>query len=362
LSFIMTPTRISRLPKHRELRETLRAAIVGGKFVPGDRLPSEHELVVQYGVSRPTVREALGSLVQEGVLERFQGKGTFVGKGGAGVRDIAFILCGRDYTDPLFSTTLRGAEARCLETGCRLVYSHCDTPASMAAIETRLLDHRPVRGLVVTGILDLKWLLRLMELHENVVLVGDVLGPNRTPGIVTRIGSDDRESAAKVMDYLAGLGHRCIAHITGDRHRVWFRIPHEAYLQCLKDHGISPDPQLVVECEDEGLDHGHHATQRLLQLPRRPTAIFAANDRFAWGAIRAIREAQLRVPEDVSVIGMGDLPLGDRRDFLTTITVHWEQMGRIAVDRVIAGAEGQCEQISLPMTLTVRHSCAPPAA
>ena len=324
-------------------------------------MPSEAELVAQYGIARLTVREAIGSLVQEGLLERFQGKGTFVTTGNVDTRDIAFVLCGRDYTDPLFSMTLRGAEMRCQDTGYRLVYSHCEKIEEMRAVQNRLLDHRPVCGLVVTGLLDLKWMMHFIDLNANVVLVGDVLGRIRTPDVVLRVIADD-EGPGKIMEYLMGLGHRRIAHITGDLDRVWFREPYEFYIQCLKDHGIPPDEKLVVACSDERLDNGYDAAKRLLSLAPRPTAIFTSNDRFAWGAIRAIREAQLRVPEEISVASMGDLPLGDRRDFLTTTTVGWMEMGAKAVDRVIAGAAGQVEKVVVPSTLAVRQSCAPPVS
>ena len=349
---------LSRPLKHTQLRTIIRSDIASGKFKAGDRLPSENEMAVQYGVSRPTVREGIGALVQEGILERFQGKGTFVASGNPEPRDIAFVLCGRDYTDPLFAMTLRGAEGRCQACGHRLVHSYCEKPEDLKSIEAWLRDHGPVRGLIVTGLLDLRWLMRFMDVQENLVLVGDVIGRERTPDVVLRIVSNNGEAAEEAMDHLLGLGHRRIAHITGDLKRVWFREPYEAYAGKLKERGIPADKNLLVECADEGLDYGYQATQQLLRLPKRPTAIFASNDRFAWGAIRAIREAQLRVPEDISVIGMNDLPLGDRRDFLTTMTLPQEQMGAIAVDRIIAGAAGITEQIVAPMVLTVRQSCA----
>jgi DNA-binding LacI/PurR family transcriptional regulator len=344
--------------RQKELRESIRVAILGGDFRAGDRLPSENDLAAQYGVSRPTVREALGGLVQEGVLERFQGKGTFVSGARTAIRDIGFVLCGRGYTDPPFSMTLKGAEARCRERGQRLLFSHCDEPGQMDAARHRLLDHGPVRGLVVTGILDLRWMMRFMSLHENVVLVGDVAGRTRTPDIVRRIVSNNGEAAGEAMAYLLALGHRRIAHITGDLNRVWFREPCEAYVRSLQSASLPLDERLVVECADEGLDYGWEAANALLRLDERPTAIFASNDRFAWGAIRAIREAQLRVPEDVSVMGMNDLPLGDRRDFLTTMALDQERMGAMAVDHIIAGAAGATDVFVVPMRLTPRRSCA----
>lgn len=344
------------LLKHLQLRETLRGAIAAGQYAAGARLPSEHDLVRLYGVSRPTVREAVGSLVQEGLLERLRGSGTFVTQAPGDPREIMFVLFGRDYTDPLFARTLKGAEQQCGRLGYRLGFCHAAGLADLPAVEQRLANH-PAKGIVVTGILELRWLLRLLDLNANTVLVGDVVGRRRTPDVVLRIVSNNGEAAGEAMDHLLGLGHRRIAHITGDLNRVWFREPYDAYAQRLRDAGLPLDKGLVIACADEGLDHGHAAASALLQLPLRPTAIFASNDRFAWGAIRAIREAQLRCPQDISVIGMNDLPLGDHRDFLTTMAIDQERTGILAVDRVVAGASGQTEELIVPMTLLVRESC-----
>lgn len=341
--------------KHKHLREVIRRAIATGEFKTGDRLPSENEMVARYGVSRPTVREAIASLVQEGLVDRQRGRGSFVGRAPA-TRDIGFVLCGRDYTDPLFSLTLKGVEERCSQLGYRLVYTRWADSAAIAPVESLIMDHGPVLGVIVTGILDLRSLMRLIDLHANTVLVGDVVSTQRTPNVVVRIVSNNYQAAREAVMYLIGRGHHRIAHITGNLQRCWFREPCEAYRACLREHAIPLDDDLLVECEEEGLDYGHQATRRLLALPSPPTAIFATNDRFAWGAIRAVREAGLRIPAQISVVGMNDLPLGDRADFLTTMAANQSQMGAIAVDRIVADASGQAEEIVVPMSLVVRQS------
>lgn len=357
----MNPVSLNRPPKHLELRETLRVALARGTYKPGERLPSEHEFVALYGVSRPTVREAIAALAQEGLVTRIQGRGTYAARAPAALRDVGFFLCGRTATDPLYSMTLRGAAAQCRASDLRLVYEHFENTDAISALERLVLEQRTLRGIVVTGLVKLKWLLRLLELQPNVVLVGDLLDVDPTPPLVVQVLATGF-GAEEALAHLLQLGHRRIAHVTGDLRRPWFRRPCEAYQRILQDNGVPPDPRLIAECVDEGLDFGHQATSGLLDLPQRPTALLAANDRFAWGAVRAIRERQLRIPEDISVIGAGDLPLGDRRDFLTTVRVDWPRMGAIAVERVLANVGGQTDQVRIPIRLVVRKSCAPPPA
>jgi DNA-binding LacI/PurR family transcriptional regulator len=346
--------------KSMRLRKIIRSSVANGEYKAGDRLLSENEMVAKYGVSRQTVREAVGSLVQEGILERFQGRGTFVGAQAVETKDVLFVLCGRDYTDPLFSMTLKGAEERCSSLGGRLVYTHFDHIGDMAEFENRFVEQAPVRGVVVTGILDMKWLIRLMSLHENIVLVGDVMGSERTPDIVNHIVSNDAEAAREAMDYLLTLGHQRIAHITGDRKLCWFKEGCESYIASLYENGLSVDKSLIVECSEEGVEQGYQSMLELLKLKERPTAVFASNDRFAWGAIRAIRANDLSVPDDISVIGMNDLPMGEQDDFLTTMALPRKLMGTKAIDKVVDGDADQPERVIVPMKLVKRQSCAAP--
>ncbi len=357
----MQPARLNRPPKHLELRETLRVALARGTYPPGEKLPSEHEFVALYGVSRPTVREAIAALAQEGLVTRIQGRGTYAARTPAALREVGFFLCGRTATDPLYSMTLRGAAAQCRASDLRLVYEHFENTDDLALLERLVLDRRPLRGIVVTGLVRLKWLLRLLELQPNAVLVGDLLDVDPTPPLVVQVLASGF-GTEEALTHLLQLGHRRIAHVTGDLRRSWFRRPCEAYRRILQDHGRTPDLRLVVECADEGLDFGQQAASGLLDLPQRPTAILAANDRFAWGAVRAIRERHLRIPQDISVVGAGDLPLGDRRDFLTTVRIDWPRMGAIAVERVLANAAGQTDPVRIPVQLLVRSSCASPPA
>lgn len=165
-------------------------------------------------------------------------------------------------------------------------------------------------------------------------------------------------------EYLIKLGHRRIGHITGAMDQGCARDRLEGYKAALADHGIPFDPELVQE-GDFFQPAGYAGARALLHLPDPPTAIFAANDVMAFGVMEAIRECNLRIPEDVSVIGFDDIPEASRvHPPLTTIQQPLEEMGRLATRMLLELLRDPgigSRRVELPTKLIVRQSCQPPA-
>lgn len=128
---------------------------------------------------------------------------------------------------------------------------------------------------------------------------------------LSSVATDDRLAAKKAMDALIGLGHKRLAVIGGDReHSDTGRLRYEGCLDSCTEHGIDFDTKLDYEGVRFSYQDGYDATCRLLERGRKFTALFAAADVMAIGAIRALKDNGLRVPEDVSVIGFDGLTLG----------------------------------------------------
>ncbi|MFC4727532.1 LacI family DNA-binding transcriptional regulator [Coralloluteibacterium thermophilus] len=169
----------------------------------------------------------------------------------------------------------------------------------------------------------------------------------------------DEESAARDMVlHLVSLGHRRIAHIKGHAAHGASRWRLAGYRAGLREAGIAYDPELVVAGRFF-YESGYEATNRLLDLPQRPTAIFAANDDMAAGSICAICERGLAVPRDISVCGFDDMPVARFiYPSLTTVRQPSRDMGRLAGLEVIKAIRerGAGENIELPYTLQLRRS------
>lgn len=186
---------------------------------------------------------------------------------------------------------------------------------------------------------------------------------------VTNIMLNQKRAAELAIDHLTGLGHRSIAIIKGqafssDTESRWQSILHAAGRANLK-----LKPELVVQLEGDSPSHepGYFATQRLLATEAPFTAIFAFNDVSAIGAIRAVREAGLRVPQDVSIVGFDDvLSAAFQNPALTTVRQPLRTMGILAAEAIVRqianpGEKPASRQVVVDPELVVRDSTATPS-
>lgn len=183
------------------------------------------------------------------------------------------------------------------------------------------------------------------------------------PGVdIPSVDVDNRAGAQRAVEHLLALGHRRIACITNApisytsaRERV------EGYEAALREGGIEPDPNWVVEAAFDA-PSGHRAMERLLAR-MDPEAVFVASDVVALGAITALRRARRRVPEDISIIGFDDIPVAAYLDPpLTTIRLPAYELGhavgRVLIDRIETPAVAT--RTLLPTELVIRGSTGPP--
>jgi LacI family transcriptional regulator len=175
---------------------------------------------------------------------------------------------------------------------------------------------------------------------------------------------DNYGGARGAVRHLAAMGHTRIAIIKGAERNHDARERLRGYRDAVAGAGLEAPPRWEIAGDfTEGA--GHEAARRLLKMRPRPTAIFAANDTMAIGALSALREAGVRVPEDVSVVGFDDIPLARYMSPpLSSVHVDIVRLGGRAVERlleVVAEGTGESAGIrrreTLPTTLVVRASC-----
>ena len=177
---------------------------------------------------------------------------------------------------------------------------------------------------------------------------------------LSSVCTDDRQAARCAVDSLIALGHRKFAMVGGDREESdTSRLRYEGFLLALRDHGIPFDEERDYQGVRYSYQDGYNATEQLLANGRNFTALFAAADVMAIGAIRALHNHGLRVPEDVSVMGYDGLPLGSFLvPQLTSVAQSRELMARrgveILIEQIQNGVAAHYE--SVPYTLTQRES------
>jgi LacI family repressor for deo operon, udp, cdd, tsx, nupC, and nupG len=178
------------------------------------------------------------------------------------------------------------------------------------------------------------------------------------------VSIDDYAAGRQAVDHLLYLGHRRIAMIGAvDPTEPAYPATtgrFEAYHTALRDAGIPLEHELVVTT-DWGGEQGAAAMERLLSVREPPTAVYAHSDEVAVGAMRTLRRAGLRVPDDISIIGIDDHPLAELTD-LSTVRQPVREQGVLAGQMLLGLLRGDdVEQaVTMPTRLVIRGSTAPP--
>jgi LacI family transcriptional regulator len=213
--------------------------------------------------------------------------------------------------------------------------------------------------LLVAPLIPATYLNELREHNYPYVLI-DQTDDSEDSSVVE---STNWQGAYDATHFLIQLGHTQIAFIKGSG-AVRSAIDRlQGYKAALAEHNIPIREDLVIE-GDYQQQTGYETTKKLLQNTEvRPTAIFAANDLSAFGAMDAARESGLRIPDDISIIGFDDIP---QASFvypkLTTVRQPLEQMGRVAVKLLLERIEDQSrppQRVTLATQLVIRDSCRP---
>lgn len=176
---------------------------------------------------------------------------------------------------------------------------------------------------------------------------------------VSRVSIDNSAAAYEATQHLIKLGHRKIGFISSNSGFLSASRREEGYKAALRDAGIELNPGWI-QYGDYGFKSGLRVTKGFLQMDEPPTAIFAISDMMAIGAVRAIEEHGLRVPDDVAVMGFDNISFAAMYDpRLTTISQPQYDMGSIAMNMLldqIKGKEKKVQQIILEHELVIRES------
>lgn len=274
----------------------------------------------------------------------------------AGGRTMTVGLVIPTITNSIYASSTHAIQRLAQRAGYSVILVVSDFDPEQEAQLIRRLVERRVDGMILTGGEHDPGIFRMLERQNIPCVLTWRLSPSSSYPCVS---FDNYAAGRLAMAHLAENGHRRIGLICGrsdvnDRARERRR----AYEDALQELGIEPDPELVFERDFEFIE-GRTATHRMLECDERPTAIFAANDIQAIGAISMCRDSGLRVPEDISIIGFDDLPIAQFSvPKLTTVHVPAAAMGRLAATRLLQLIEGESVggDDVLPVDLVVRES------
>lgn len=261
-----------------------------------------------------------------------------------------------DITNIFFSRVLRGIETIARENGYRVLLGDTENDITLENEYLKTLYEKHADGLILlTARTDR---ITIEKLSENypVVLACEYLEGSNLP----TVSIDNISAARKATEHLIKLGHRRIAHITGPMNVILSRDRLKGYKQAMESYELEVDPILIQE-GDFYYKTGYNLMLKLLFIENPPTAVFAANDEMAIGAIKAIQSQGLKVPEDIAIVGFDNIKMSAIfSPSLTTIGQPTYKIGEKAMNLLldlIRGKKLSKNQFVLDDKLIIRESC-----
>lgn len=330
------------------------------------------DIARESGVSKSTVSRVLngqGHVSEEArkrVLEAVQRldytpNGLARGLSGRRTGMVGFVLS--DISNPFFPEIARGVEDVARSLGYTVFLANTDGELEREEEAVRLLVERRVDGVIFGSVTeDTRCLPRLAEIGIPFVLAGRSTRDPHLDCVVV----DNVTGGRLAAEHLIGLGHSRIAFIGGPPKVLASVERYEGFRQAMRAAGLAEDPSRVCWA-DFRYEGGYRQARSLLRSSRRrPTAIFAANDQMAIGAVDAALDLGLRVPEDVAVVGFDDIPAARLRTIqLTTVAQPKYDIGSLAMrllaqridERSRSAPPGEPHRMLLAPRLVVRRTC-----
>lgn len=355
----------SVVPKYVELADQLRVQVRRGHLKPGDQLPSFAELRDRYQVSRGTVEKVHTLLEQDGLIKREQGRGVFVAP--AQQRTVTGLIGlsggGMAETDTslYWAHLLSGLREEATRSKMQLLLFDVSDTTAWDKVDGVLLSHGEdnLYQLLHTMPTDLPRVSVLVSAEEE-----------------SCVRADDYQGAYDLTQHLLSLGHRRIGFVVGDGRDSTVAKRMEGYQAALQGAGIEPSLRWVRhlrlqirhhDSKSEFVEQGRRTVTQWLREDWQGvgcTALMCQNDHVAVGAIQALQEGGLQVPNDVSVTGFdGTEMYAWFSPRLTTVEVPLRKIGMEAVRMLVTRIqkpESPAEEAILPTHLRVEASTAPP--
>ncbi len=358
-------------PQYVQIYEALKDKILSGGYGSGEMLPFERELCQHYAAQRITVRHALDLLSKDGLIKKRPGVGSFVADApmAPGSREqaqrpesrnkVLFIMTrnlndvrsnSNAYNSQLFFTMERACRSR----GLSLFFLPI---LSVEELRPHIENDPPACALLVSHTPE-EISLYLMDAHVPVIAI------NSIDRHVVSIMPDNFSGIALVMEDLFSMGHTKIGYIGGSEHYVNAKERYLAYRVAYWLKNLPLDERWI-KMADWTFRGGKEAMQELLALPEpeRPTAVMCASDMMGFGTYEAIQSAGLTIGRDISVTGFDNVPMCDYvLPHLCTVDVCLEQMTNVAMEHLLAAAEGKINAsgpyvVRIPVNLVRRDSC-----
>ncbi len=330
-----------REAKYQKVIEWIREQIASGALRYGDRMPSEKQLSEQFGLSRQTIRHATGELVNQHLVTRVQGSGTYIGSTYMPIREEKFMsvaVVSTFYESYIFPPTLKGIEGVLSANRYSMQVSFTDNRIDREEeILKNILMKDNVDGLIVEPAKsalpnpNLRYYKEIQDRHIPIIFFNAFYPELNVPCV--RI--DDVKTAEKATQYLIDQGHRRIAAIfKADDGQG--RLRYQGYLSALSKAGLSADQENVIWIDTPALLNLSAIGDYLMQRIGSCSAVLCYNDDAAHQIEEIAQSCGREVPKDLSIIGIDDANIARiSRVPLTTFPHPKEALGAKVAENLL---------------------------
>ncbi len=261
------------------------------------------------------------------------------------------------FMNPFFSEALRGISDVARREGFDLLLATSDSGKEDVKSLTRMIYGKRVDGVLLLSSRMHDPLMQVLQEHP---FPATLLGRPEEQTSMAWVNNDNVEACYRATRHLIQLGHKRIGFIFGDESLLVTRDRLEGYRKALEEADIPLDKRLLFSSPflEQG---GYLGAMRFMALSNRPTAVVAADDLFAFGAMRAAGELGYRIPDDLAIVGFNNVRLAEiSNPPLTSMDVHIYELGTTIAELLVAqirNEEQTGQSIIIPTELVVRQSC-----
>lgn len=326
--------------KYFQLMEELKEQILSGAISAGEKLPSENELSSRYQISRQTVRKAIAILENAGYVYAEHGRGTFCSELVRHTRTSKNIAVVTTYlSDYIFPRVIQGIDTVLTNNGYSIILKNTRNSRSREAKCLEELLQKDIDGMIIEpskSQIYCRHLNLYQKLDEFQIPYVFIQGYFSQMSDKPQVLMDDNKGGYLITKYLISLGHKNIVGVfKADDMQGQNR--HKGYVRALQEAGIQYDPDYVVwfHTEDRTI-HPYECIRKMAEQKAVMDAVVCYNDQIAVEVIRALQEAGLSVPEDISVTGYDNSYMADAGGIrLTTIAHPQEKLGEMAAELLL---------------------------
>ena len=350
--------------KYQQIEEELKQLILEDKIKPGEKMPSENILTAKYGVSRQTIRKAISNLESEGFVYAVQGSGTFCSDASRFKKESKDIAVVMTYlSDYIFPKVISGIDLVLSDNGYSIVLKNTNNSRTREIQCLEDLIEKNIDGIIIEPsksnvFCKHKYLYDKLDSYgiPYIFIQGAYSVMEDKPHVIM----DDEKGTYLLTEYLISLGHRNILGVFKSDYTQG-QNRHKGYAKSLADAGIPYNPEDVIwfYTEDRAV-HPYTTLQKMIKRGKKIDAIVAYNDQIAFHLIKAIRELNLKVPEDISITGYDHSQSTGNTDIsLTTIAHPQQELGKIAAETLLKMIRNEDveQRIVIEPKLIIGNSC-----